>query len=51
MNRPRIPDPTQIPVGAGLPAMDVNDDAYRMIERVACESIASKLAPTVDRAV
>ncbi len=26
--------------------MDVNDNAGRLNERVACESIASKLAPT-----
>ena len=30
-------------VGAGLPAMDVNDDALFLDKRVALESIASKL--------
>ncbi|MGF6203663.1 hypothetical protein QF012_005728 [Pseudomonas laurylsulfatiphila] len=35
------------PVGAGLPAMVVNDDACERDERGALESIASRLAPTV----
>jgi chemosensory pili system protein ChpA (sensor histidine kinase/response regulator) len=34
------------PVGAGLPAMVVNDDALSQDKRGACESIASRLAPT-----
>jgi len=34
-------------VGAGLPAMVVNDNACELDERGALESIASKLAPTV----
>jgi chemosensory pili system protein ChpA (sensor histidine kinase/response regulator) len=36
------------PVGAGLPAMVVNDDALSQDKR-ACESIASRLAPTRER--
>jgi hypothetical protein len=36
------------PVGAGLPAMDVNDNEYRLDKRGALTSIASKLAPTVE---
>ncbi|WP_010175142.1 type VI secretion system-associated FHA domain protein TagH [Pseudomonas sp. PAMC 25886] len=40
-----------LPVGAGLPAMDVNDDAGLQDERVALEPFASKLAPTEERAV
>ena len=35
------------PVGAGLPAMVVNDNAGELDERGALESIASRLAPTV----
>ncbi|KQZ86485.1 MULTISPECIES: Hpt domain-containing protein [unclassified Pseudomonas] len=38
------------PVGAGLPAMDVNDDAHSLDNQVACEIIAGKPAPTGDRA-
>jgi hypothetical protein len=34
------------PVGAGLLAMDVNDNAGYLNDRGALESIASKLAPT-----
>jgi hypothetical protein len=34
------------PVGASLLAMDVNDNACFLDERIALESIASKLAPT-----
>jgi hypothetical protein len=34
------------PVGASLLAMDVNDDACFLIERVVFKSIASRLAPT-----
>ncbi|WP_414875783.1 MULTISPECIES: Hpt domain-containing protein [unclassified Pseudomonas] len=34
------------PVGAGLPAMDVNDDALSLDKRGAGEPIASELAPT-----
>ncbi|WP_247254452.1 Hpt domain-containing protein [Pseudomonas moorei] len=37
------------PVGAGLPAMVVNDDALSQDKRGACESIASRLAPTRER--
>jgi hypothetical protein len=37
------------PVGAGLPAMVVNDNACEPDERGALESIASKLAPTGSR--
>ncbi|VVO00949.1 hypothetical protein PS914_03756 [Pseudomonas fluorescens] len=33
-------------VGASLLAMDVNDNACFLYERVALETIASKLAPT-----
>ncbi|VVM73748.1 hypothetical protein PS639_01911 [Pseudomonas fluorescens] len=33
-------------VGASLLAMDVNDNAFFLDERVALETIASKLAPT-----
>ncbi|VVM70642.1 hypothetical protein PS862_01832 [Pseudomonas fluorescens] len=36
-------------VGASLLAMVVNDNAYLLVKRGALESIASKLAPTVDR--
>ncbi|PYY66785.1 hypothetical protein CRX42_30480, partial [Pseudomonas jessenii] len=35
-------------VGAGLPAMVVNDNAYEPDKRGALESIASKPAPTRD---
>jgi hypothetical protein len=38
---------TRSPVGAGLPAMVVNDNACELDERGALESIASRLAPTV----
>ncbi|OPK09044.1 hypothetical protein BZ163_17850 [Pseudomonas sp. VI4.1] len=38
----------RIPVGAGLPAMVVNDNACCLVKRGALESIASKLAPTGD---
>ncbi|MGF7111769.1 hypothetical protein QF017_001254, partial [Pseudomonas laurylsulfatiphila] len=34
-------------VGAGLPAMVVNDNACELDKRGALECIASKLAPTV----
>ncbi|PVZ52242.1 hypothetical protein C9422_31345, partial [Pseudomonas sp. B1(2018)] len=34
-------------VGAGLPAMVVNDDACLLAKRGALETLASKLAPTV----
>jgi hypothetical protein len=43
------PAPTGITrsfVGAGLPAMIVNDNAYELDKRGALESIASKPAPT-----
>ncbi|KPH01812.1 histidine kinase [Pseudomonas sp. RIT-PI-q] len=39
------------PVGASLLAMDVNDEALSSEKRDACESIASKLAPTENRTV
>ncbi|MFL8992265.1 hypothetical protein Q7W64_29715, partial [Pseudomonas sp. LLb12B] len=38
----------QIPVGASLLAMIVNDNASLLAKRGALESIASKLAPTED---
>ena len=34
-------------MGAGLLAMDVNDNAYYLNKRADLESIASKLAPTI----
>ncbi|RZN98982.1 hypothetical protein EKG40_30470 [Pseudomonas moorei] len=37
---------TQILVGAGLPAMGVNDNAGRLNARVVCAFFASRLAPT-----
>ncbi|POF41777.1 hypothetical protein B0D71_16370 [Pseudomonas laurylsulfativorans] len=40
---------TRSPVGAGLPAMVVNDNAYKPDKRGALEPIASKLAPTIHR--
>ncbi|VVP10155.1 Sensor histidine kinase RcsC [Pseudomonas fluorescens] len=39
------------PVGAGLPAKVVNDDAFPLDKRGACESFAGKPAPTGDRGV
>jgi len=42
-------DRTHSPVGAGLLAMDVNDDAGCLNERVAQTIFAGKPAPTVDR--
>ncbi|VVO05544.1 Hpt domain-containing protein [Pseudomonas fluorescens] len=41
----------QTPVGAGLPAKVVNDDAFPMDKRGAYESFAGKPAPTEDRDV
>ncbi|WP_223548486.1 hypothetical protein [Pseudomonas sp. A-B-19] len=43
-----IPEKTDnaIPVGAGLPAMVVNDNAYELDKRGALVSIAGKPAPT-----
>ncbi|WP_339502957.1 Hpt domain-containing protein [Pseudomonas silesiensis] len=41
----------QTPVGAGLPAKVVNDDAFPLDKRGACESFAGKPAPTGDRGV
>jgi hypothetical protein len=38
-----------LPVGASLLAMDVNDNAGILNKRVALESIASRLAPTMVR--
>jgi len=37
------------PVGASLLAMDVNDDAFFLNERVVLRFFASKLAPTEKR--
>jgi hypothetical protein len=37
------------PVGASLLAMDVNEDSGFLIKRGALKTIASRLAPTVDR--
>ncbi|MGH8347281.1 MAG: hypothetical protein ACRES5_12065 [Pseudomonas sp.] len=37
------------PVGAGLPAMVVNDNAYELDKRGELESIAGKPAPTGSR--
>ncbi|KII36131.1 hypothetical protein NL64_04520 [Pseudomonas fluorescens] len=42
--------PSTALVGAGLLAMVVNDDACGLVERGVLESIASKPAPTKDRA-
>jgi chemosensory pili system protein ChpA (sensor histidine kinase/response regulator) len=42
---------TPSPVGASLLAKDVNDDALSLDKRGAGESIASRLAPAMDRAV
>ncbi|CAI8783113.1 hypothetical protein EMIT0P218_10213 [Pseudomonas sp. IT-P218] len=39
-------DHTRSPVGAGLPAMEVNDDAGSLTPRGALSFFASKLAPT-----
>ena len=39
------------PVGAGLPAKVVNDDAFPLDKRGACETFAGKPAPTGDRDV
>jgi hypothetical protein len=36
----------EFPVGASLLAMDVNDNAFLLYERIFLETIASKLAPT-----
>jgi hypothetical protein len=40
---------TAKPVGTGLPAMGVNDNACDLDKRGALESIASRLAPTGDQ--
>lgn len=40
-----------LPVGAGLPAMDVNDDTGLQDERVVLEPFASTLAPTQERSM
>jgi hypothetical protein len=46
---PLIVDSDTVPVGAGLPAMVVNDYARELDKRGALESIAGKPAPTVSR--
>ncbi|WP_080727752.1 hypothetical protein [Pseudomonas fluorescens] len=40
------PDFNAIPVGAGLPAKIVNDNAVGLVSRVALQSFAGKPAPT-----
>ncbi|OXR36198.1 hypothetical protein PSUM_10210 [Pseudomonas umsongensis] len=46
-SRPDFCGRTKSPVGASLLAMDVNDNAPCLDERVAWKSIASRLAPTM----
>ncbi|PYY69912.1 hypothetical protein CRX42_14065 [Pseudomonas jessenii] len=49
LEAPSLSTRTRSLVGAGLPAMVVNDNAYELDKRGALESIAGKPAPTVSR--